>query len=130
MFDTNIYLYASKGSFPALERKLPSLKKGEACISIITLGELLHGAEKSIEKVSSLAAIRATITFLPVMPINESVATQYAEIRTCLERKGTSISANDLWIAAHALTENLTLVTNNEREFKRVPKLKIENWTK
>ena len=130
MFDTNICIYASKGSFPALERKLPTLKKGEACISIITLGELLHGAEKSTQKALSLAAVRTTISFLPVMPIDEGVATHYAAIRTHLERKGTPISANDLWIAAHALAENLTLVTNNEREFKRVPKLKIENWTK
>ena len=130
MFDTNICIYATKGNFPALERRLPSLKKGEACISVITLGELLHGAEKSTKKASSLAAIDATISFLPVIPLAEEIASYYAQIRTYLERKGTPISANDLWIAAHALAENLTLITNNDREFKRVPKLKIENWTK
>lgn len=130
MFDTNICIYATKGNFPALERRLPSLKKGEACISVITLGELLHGAEKSARKASSIAAIEATISFLSVMPLAEDIASHYAQIRTYLEPKGTPLSVNDLWIAAHALAKNLTLVTNNDREFKRVPKLKIENWTK
>ena len=90
MFDTNICIYATKGYFPALERRLTSLKKGEACISVITLGELLHGAEKSVKKASSLAAIEATISFLPVMPLTEDIASHYAQIRTYLEPKRRS----------------------------------------
>jgi tRNA(fMet)-specific endonuclease VapC len=130
MFDTNICIYASKGMFPALERRLVLLKKGEACVSAITYGELLRGVEKSTKPSASKAALERIIYYLPVIPIEESVATHYAHIRALLERKGAPISANDQWIGAHALAENLTLITNNERVFKRIPKLKVENWTK
>ena len=74
--------------------------------------------------------IERIIQFLHVMPLDEDVASIYAATRANLEIKGTPIGGNDIWIGAHALSLGLTLVTNNVREFKRIPKLKIENWTK
>jgi tRNA(fMet)-specific endonuclease VapC len=130
LFDTNICIYAAKGAFPALAKRLPALRKGDACISVVTYGELLKGAEKSQQPAAARAAVERMISLLPVMPLDEEVAVEYAHIAAWLERKGTPIGGNDLWIGAHALALGLTVVTNNEREFKRIPKLKVENWTK
>lgn len=130
MFDTDICIYAAKGVSPALAKRLPKVRKGEACISVVTYGELLKGVEKSNQPAAARAAVERTISFLPVMSLEEEVAIEYARSVAWLERKGTPIGGNDLWIGAHALALGLTLITNNEREFKRIPKLKIENWTK
>ena len=130
MFDTNICIYARKGMFPALANRLPNVRKGDACISVITYGELLTGAAKSNQSVAARAAIARTTSLLSVYPLDEDVAETYADIRAYLEGKGTPIGRNDLWIGAHALTLGVTLITNNDKEFKRIPKLKIENWTK
>jgi tRNA(fMet)-specific endonuclease VapC len=130
MFDTNICIYATKGTFPALAKRLPTVQKGDACISVVTLGELLHGVAKSNQSAKARSAVERTTSLLSVYPLDEDVAEAYATICADLERKGTPIGANDLWIGAHALTLGITLVTNNDREFKRIPKLKVENWTK
>jgi len=130
MFDTNICIYATKGTFPMLASRLPTVRKGDACISVITYGELLLGVEKSNQHASANAALERTTSLLSVYPLDEDVAETYASIRAHLERKGTPIGTNDLWIGAHALTLGVTLITNNDKEFKRIPKLKIENWTK
>jgi tRNA(fMet)-specific endonuclease VapC len=130
MFDTNICIYARKGMFPALANRLPNVRKGDACISVITYGELLVGAAKSTQSAAALAAVERTTSLLSVYPLDEDVAETYADIRAHLEHKGTPIGTNDLWIGAHALTLGVTLITNNDKEFKRIPKLKIENWTK
>ena len=97
---------------------------------MIVYGELQFGATKSATPKKMFEGIERMTEFLTVMPLDEDAAVEYGEIRTHLERKGTPIGANDLWIGAHALSLGLTLITNNEREFKRIPKLKIENWTK
>ena len=68
------------------------------------------------------------MAFIPVQPLPPAAGAAYGSIRATLERRGETIGNNDLWIAAHALTAGLTLVTNNEREFRRVPGLSVENW--
>lgn len=74
--------------------------------------------------------VSLALDMIPVLPLTSNVEDSYAKIRTYLESQGTPISSNDLLIAAHAFNLNLTVVTNNIREFSRVPNLKVENWLK
>ncbi|MGB8424372.1 MAG: PIN domain-containing protein, partial [Desulfobacterales bacterium] len=104
------------------------LKPGDAAISVITWGELLYGAEKSKQHKKSLRLLEEFTSLIPVLPIPENAGKAYGVIRAFLELKGTPIGNNDLWIAAHAKAAALAIVTNNQREFKRVPGLKVKNW--
>jgi tRNA(fMet)-specific endonuclease VapC len=92
------------------------------------LGELQYGAEKSRARSKALAALRQLQDVVQVAPLTDRIGQHYGQIRSLLERKGQPIGNNDLWIAAHARAEGWVLVTNNEREFRRVDKLTIENW--
>ena len=130
MLDTNICIYICHRKMPDVVSTFQKLNHGDAGISVITHAELLWGAEKSNAPKLARSVISDFIEHIPVLPTQEDVSPCYAELRAYLQRKGTPIGNNDLWIASHALAENLILVTNNEREFKRIPKLKIENWTK
>jgi tRNA(fMet)-specific endonuclease VapC len=130
MLDTNICIYICHRKLPEVIAEFRNLNQGDAGISVITHAELLWGAEKSNAARAAVGIVKEFVKHVPILPMHEDVSPWYAEVRGHLQRKGTPIGNNDLWIASHALAENLTLVTNNEREFKRVPKLKIENWTK
>ena len=96
---------------------------------MITYGELHNGAERSQQRTHALESLGRLVSLLPVVPLPGEAATAYGEIRAALEARGEMIGGNGLWIAAHAKSAGLTLVTNNEREFKRVPGLKLQNWT-
>jgi len=98
-------------------------------MSVVTYGELRVGAEKSDRYPASMNALEIFIQAVPVLSMDVEVAKFYSNIRLDLEQRGQIIGANDLWIAAHCLQLGLTLVTNNEREFSRIPNLTIENWT-
>jgi tRNA(fMet)-specific endonuclease VapC len=111
-----------------LRCRVKMLKVGDAGISIITWGELLYGAQKSQQRKKVLQLLEEFKTIIPVLTMPETAGETYGAIRAALESKGTLIGNNDLWIAAHAKAAALTLVTNNEREFNRVPGLKIQNW--
>ncbi|MFA6010320.1 MAG: type II toxin-antitoxin system VapC family toxin [Desulfobacteraceae bacterium] len=128
LLDTNICIYIQRNKPENVLAHFRKLKSGEASISIITWGELLYGAEKSSKQKKVLALLDEFSTFVPVLPMPEHTGKTYGVIRAYLESKGIPIGNNDLWIAAHAKAENLTLVTNNEREFKRIPGLKVQNW--
>lgn len=130
LIDSDICIYVAKNPTTRLRAKFEQLQQGEAAISAINFGEMFFGAEKSKFGQASFARLRSFVQHIPILPVDQDVAETYAGIRAHLERKGTLIGANDLWIGAHALTLGITLVTNNEREFKRIPKLKVENWTK
>jgi tRNA(fMet)-specific endonuclease VapC len=95
---------------------------------VITYGELLYGARKSLQRTLALERLRELVHFLPALPLPATAAEAYGTIRSELEAKGELIGNNDLWIAAHALAAGLTLVTNNEKEFRRVGGLKVQNW--
>jgi tRNA(fMet)-specific endonuclease VapC len=97
---------------------------------VITFGELLYGAERSQQRTQALESLARLVSLLSVLPLPEEAAAVYGEIRAALEAHGEMIGGNDLWIAAHAKSAGLTLVTNNEREFKRIPGLKLQNWTR
>jgi tRNA(fMet)-specific endonuclease VapC len=97
-------------------------------MSIITHLELVYGAWKSQHREANLLRIQALERVIPVLPLDAGASRHYGQMRAELERKGSPIGAYDLLIAAHALALGLTLVTNNAREFRRVPRLIVENW--
>ena len=97
-------------------------------ISAITLAELQHGAEKSSNPAANLAVVEDLCSRLEVLPYGAKAAQHYGAIRATLEKQGQMIGVNDLHIAAHARSEGLALVSNNLREFERVPALQFENW--
>lgn len=128
LLDTNIFIYIRQGREEVV-RRFVKLRPGEAAISIISYGEPFFGASKRGRRAEDLERLRALMGPLPCLTLPESAAESYGSIRAELESKGEVISNNDLWIAAHALASGLTLVTNNEKEFRRVRGLKIQNWT-
>ncbi|KXG75827.1 tRNA(fMet)-specific endonuclease VapC [Fervidicola ferrireducens] len=128
MLDTNICIYIIKKKPTEVIERFKKLDIGDICISSITLAELWYGVEKSQYKEKNRAALAAFIAPFEILPFSDKAATSYGEIRAFLEKRGESIGAYDLLIAAHALSENLTLVTNNVREFAKIPGLSVENW--
>ena len=128
MLDTDISSYLMKRSHPALTQKIRTMYVDDIFISVITKCELLFGIELSPRPQQDLAALDAYLSEINVLGFPEGAATDYAEIRATLKRKGKIIGPNDLVIAAHARHLGLTLVTNNVREFGRVPGLQVENW--
>ena len=100
-----------------------------ACVtSIIVIAEIRFGLRKN-PSVKLVAQVELVLDSIVALPWQTPADEHYAEIRTHLEREGKSISGNDLLIAAHALALEATVVTANEREFRRVPGLRVENWT-
>ena len=97
-------------------------------MSVITLGELRHGAEKSQARDKALATLGRLEGSVRVAPLTETAGQHYGQIRATLETSGPPIGNNDLWIAAHARAEGWILITNNERIFKRIEGLQVENW--
>jgi len=128
MLDTNICIYIIKRKPEHVINHLQQIPISDVGLSSITLSELEYGVEKSQHKVKNKIALAQFMTPLIIAPYDDLAARHYGEIRCYLEKKGQSIGALDLLIAAHALSLNATLVTNNEQKFNRIPKLKIENW--
>ena len=127
LLDTNIAIYVIK------RRPLPVLEvfnrhQGRMAISSITLAELVHGAEKSSFPTRNLSVVEDFCSRLNILAYDDRAAYQYGSIRAALEKAGQPIGINDLHIAAHVRSLGLTLVTNNMREFERVPGLLLENW--
>jgi len=130
MLDTNICIYIAKHRPPEVRSRFERLKPGQLVMSAITYGELSYGVSKSSQRTQALTQLEELVQDVPVEELDSRAAETYGEIRASLEKQGQIIGNNDLWIAAHALALNLTLATNNEREFKRIPGLSLENWTK
>jgi len=128
LLDTNICIYIAKRHPPEVLQHFEHLQTGDVAMSLITYGELQFGAEKSRMAEQVYKKLERLAELVPVLPLTEKVSNHYGRIRAKLEQAGTPIGANDLWIAAHARAEGLILVSNNIREFKRVPGLKLENW--
>ena len=127
LLDTNIVIYVIKRR-PIEVLATFNENSTRMAISVITLAELLHGAEKSSQPAANLAVVEDFCSRLVVLPYAEKAAQHYGAIRTSLEKIGQPIGVNDLHIAAHARSEGLILVTNNEKEFAKVPALQLENW--
>jgi tRNA(fMet)-specific endonuclease VapC len=130
LLDTNICIYLLKGGYPRLDARLQQCAAGEVGVSAITVFEMAYGAHKSAQPARNQAALSAFFLPLFLAPFDARAGALAGEIRAILERAGTPIGPNDLLIAAHALALDVPVVTNNEREFRRVPQLQVENWTR
>jgi tRNA(fMet)-specific endonuclease VapC len=128
LLDTNIIIYTIKRRPPQVAARFAERLAGELCLSSISMAELLFGAAKSQHAIKALAAISSIAEALEVVPFDDAAASAYGPLRATLERQGTPIGALDTLIAAHALALGATLVTNNLREFEKVPGLLLENW--
>jgi tRNA(fMet)-specific endonuclease VapC len=127
MLDTNICIYILK-NYPSSLRHRFDQVLAHLCISSITLCELSYGTEKSLQRDKSNEELTLFSDRIEVLSFSANAAQHYGQIRAALERAGTPIGIHDLLIGAHARSEGLTLVTNNRREFDRIPGLLVENW--
>lgn len=128
MLDTDICSYVMKRSSPTLLIRIEVVAPTDLCMSVTTKAELLYGVRMSPDMARDDRALRGFLTYVAVVGISEEAAEHYADIRADLTRQGTLIGANDLLIAAHARSLELTLITNKMREFSRVQGLSLENW--
>ena len=128
LLDTNICIYIAKGKPLAVRRRFEQHAMQELAMSTITVGELRFGAEKSQARSRALATIDELVQMIQPCALPMAAAEHYGHIRATMQQLGQPIGNNDLWLAAHALAEGWTLVTNNTREFDRVPGLRVENW--
>ena len=130
MLDTNICIYIIKKKPQQVLRRLKKARVSDIGVSSITLSELEYGRAKSSRPDQNRIALAEFLAPLEIVSYDDMAAQEYGKIRASLERHGTPIGPMDMLIAAHALSLNCTLVTNNEREFSSVASLKIENWVK
>lgn len=128
LLDTNICIYIAKGQPLAVRRRFEAHTVQELVMSAITVGELRFGAEKSQARERALATIAQLVQMIQPCALPMAAAEHYGRVRATLQQQGLPIGNNDLWLAAHALAEGWTLVTNNTQEFSRVPGLRVENW--
>ncbi|HBI51252.1 MAG TPA: VapC toxin family PIN domain ribonuclease [Ruminococcaceae bacterium] len=128
MLDTNICIYAIKKKPESVLKRLRSELDSGICISSVTLAELRFGVEKSLYPERNTVALSQFLVPLNVLPFDDTAAVEYGRICAFLQRKGTPIGTMDMLIAAHAKTVGIPLVTNNTKEFERVPDLLLENW--
>ncbi len=128
LLDTNICIYLRQNRPPEVTERFRHMQHGEALVSVITYAELLYVAKRSQQRTRALESVTRLVSLLPVLPMPSEAAATYGEIRAALEMQGQLIGGNDLWTAAHAKAAGLILVSNNEREFKRISGLKLQNW--
>jgi len=126
MLDTDICIYIIKRKPKSALRRLESLRPGELAMSAITFAELMNGAKKSQQVEANVAKLNELAELIEIRPFDQKSAIFYGDVRSTLEKKGNIIGSNDLLIAAHALSLDWILVTNNEKEFKRVDGLRID----
>jgi tRNA(fMet)-specific endonuclease VapC len=129
MLDTDICSYVMKRSNDLLLRRLQKVPVGDVCVSVIAKSELLYGVEVSPRRQQDETALNAFLSYVEVLEFPDKASSHYAQIRAHLRKLGTIIGGNDLFIAAHARSLGVTLVTHNTREFGRVPRLAVEDWT-
>ena len=127
LLDTNIISELIKNPRGVIFSKIQEVGEDKVCTSIIVACESRFGAKKK-NSPKLIEKLEIILNSIEILPLIHPVEQYYAEIRTDLEQQGTPIGGNDLLIAAHALTLNLTVITANVREFARVPNLKVENW--
>jgi len=129
LIDTDILIYSIK-RYPQVQDKFKENENVPKFVSVISYGELVFGAKKSQAVEKNMAIAHRVAEIFPVIEISKAIIETFAGIKAELQRQGLSISDMDLLIAATALTNNLTLVSNNEKHFLRIPGLYLENWSK
>ncbi len=130
LIDTNICIYIMNKRPVAVIEKFKKFEIGEIGISTITVSELQYGAAKSTYRKENEVRLEQFLAPLEILTYDQTAARVYGDIRFQLEKRGQPIGPLDLLIAAHAVSQNLVLVTNNIKEFDRIKKLKVENWAK
>ena len=128
MLDTNICIYAIKHKPEKVFQKLQEVDPEDVCVSSVTYAELVHGVEKSAAVEKNRLALSMLLANIGILNFDVYAADSYGKIRAGLEKKGTPIGPLDMMIAGHAMSKGYTVVTNNVKEFSRIPDLKIENW--
>lgn len=128
LLDTNICIYIIKEKPRQVLEKFEQIDPSAVGISVITLAELEYGAAKSANPQKNYQVIEDFVTYLDVFNWDVRVSRIYGEVRADLEQKRTPMGLLDTQIAAHCLSLDRVLVTNNGREFERIPDLKLENW--
>jgi len=130
LIDTNICIYIMNQRPAKVIQRFKQFELGEIGISTITVSELQYGVAKSTYQEKNEVRLEQFLAPLEILPYDQTAAKVYGDIRFHLEKRGQPIGPLDLLIAAHAMSQDLTLITNNDTEFRRITKLKIENWTK
>jgi len=130
MLDTNMCIYIITRKPQAVVERFLHTEISQIGISSITLSELMYGVCKSSKPEQNQMALTQFMAPLEILPYGDDAAQYYGDLRVHLEKQGTSIGSLDMLIAAHALSTACTLITNNEKEFIRIPNLNIENWVK
>ena len=128
MLDTNICIYIMKNKPAQVLQRFKSEIDNGICISSITLAELEYGMQHSSNPIRNEQALLHFLIPIEILPFDAATASEYGALRAYLQGLGTPIGPLDMLIAAHARSEHMTLVTNNVREFIRVPELVVENW--
>lgn len=129
MLDTNACIFLIKRRSPRLLARVQRHVPGEIGVSSITVAELEYGVAKSSRPEQNRQALAEFLLPLEIATFDERAVGAYGRIRAVLERQGTPIGSLDTLLAAHAFSLNATLVTNNTKEFRRIPKLKVADWT-
>lgn len=130
LLDTNICIYIIKNKPEKVKKRLMQIPEGDIALSSITVAELYYGVEKSSKHEQNMIALLQFLMPFKIYDFTSKEALIYGKLRTELERKGKLIGAMDLLIGSIAVSNELILVTNNEKEFKRIKSLRIENWAK
>ncbi len=128
LIDTNICIYAMKGLFPAMNRRLIDDRE-QIFVSSVTVGELEYGATNSRWSERTRQIFQAFLANYIIVPFDENDAIVFGKIRAQLATNGTPIGAYDAMIGAQGVARNLTVVTHNTKEFRRIPGLLLEDWT-
>jgi len=127
LIDTDIIIYSFKGNRAVVDN-FRTHRTEPIMISVVTYGEMVFGARKSTQVERNLATAHRAAEIYPILPVTQSVIETFAGLKADLQIAGTPLDDMDLLIAATALSHNLTLVTNNEEHFSRVPGLLVVNW--
>ena len=128
LLDTDTFSVAAREGSATLRQRLEGESLANIALSVVTVGEIEFGLAKRMPVPRVAARIASLRHALRVLTLNEAVAVAYGSLRQHLQSQGIGIGPNDLWIAAHALAEDMTVVTGNVREYARVPGLRVENW--
>jgi len=129
LIDTDILIYSLKNN-ETVNKNLKLHSNSPMVISVITQGELLYGAYKSKQKIANLGKVHQIADIFPVIEISTSIIDTFAHLKADLSQKGITIDDFDLLIGATALSMNFSMVTNNEKHYKKIPDLDVVNWAK
>ena len=129
MLDTDVCIGLIRDRPPSLLERVTAHAVGDIGIYVITLAELEYGVNRSSRPAKNRDALDLFVSPLDVAPFQRQATAAYGRLRAALERKGQSIGSMDLLIAAHAVSLDIRLITHNVREFRRVPGLRVEDWT-